>query len=64
MNVIVSGERWGRGQKVMAYSDVIFTMLILFLFLCFGSGRSECNSFWEGRGRTEQIGYFNDLAVM
>ena len=48
----------------MAYSDVIFTMLILFLFLCFGSGRSECNSFWEGRGRTEQIGYFNDLAVM
>ena len=24
------GKRWGRGQKVVAYSDVIFTMLNLF----------------------------------
>ena len=30
MNAIVFGERWGRGQKVVAYSDVIFTMLNLF----------------------------------
>ncbi|MBN2928428.1 MAG: hypothetical protein JTJ12_13625, partial [Eubacterium sp.] len=28
---IVFGEgRWGRGQKVVAYSDVFFTMLNLF----------------------------------
>ena len=27
---IVLGERWGRGQKVVAYSDVIFTLLNLF----------------------------------
>ena len=25
------GKRWGRGQKVVAYYDVIFTMLNLFL---------------------------------
>ena len=31
MNAIVFGERGGRGQKVVAYSDVIFTMLNLFL---------------------------------
>ena len=24
------GKRWGRGQKVAAYSDAIFTMLNLF----------------------------------
>ena len=30
MNAIVFGERGGRGQKVVAYSDVIFTMLNLF----------------------------------
>ena len=30
MNAIVFGERWGRGQKVVAYYDVIFTMLNLF----------------------------------
>ena len=30
MNAIVFGERWGRGQKVVAYSDVFFTMLNLF----------------------------------
>ena len=40
----------GRGQKVVAYSDVIFTMLNLFLFLYFGSRRNECNSLWEGKG--------------
>ena len=34
----------------MAYSDVIFTMLNLFLFLYFGSRRTECNSLWEGKG--------------
>ena len=30
MNAIVFGERWGRGQKVVAYPDVFFTMLNLF----------------------------------
>ena len=30
MNAIVFGERWGRGQKVVAYSDIIFTLLNLF----------------------------------
>ena len=30
MNAIVFEERRGRGQKVVAYSDVIFTMLNLF----------------------------------
>ena len=30
MNAIVFGEGWGRGQKVVAYSDVFFTMLNLF----------------------------------
>ena len=30
MNVIVFEERRGRGQKVVAYSDVIFTLLNLF----------------------------------
>ena len=30
MNAIVFGERWGRGQKVVAYSIVIFTILNLF----------------------------------
>ena len=34
----------------MAYSDVIFTMLNLFLFLYFGSRRNECNSLWEEKG--------------
>ena len=34
----------------MAYSDVIFTMLNLFLFLCFGSRRNEFNSLWERKG--------------
>ena len=29
MNAIVFGERWGRGQKVVAYSDAISTMLNL-----------------------------------
>ena len=32
----------------MAYSDVIFTMLNLFLY--FGSRRNECNGLWEGKG--------------
>ena len=35
------GKRWGRGQKVVAYSDAIFTMLNLFLFLCFSSERTD-----------------------
>ena len=30
MNAIVFGERGGRGQKVVAYSDAISTMLNLF----------------------------------
>jgi len=30
MNAIVFEERRGRGQKVVAYSDVIFTLLNLF----------------------------------
>ena len=30
MNAIVFGEGWGRGQKVVAYSIVIFTILNLF----------------------------------
>ena len=30
MNAIVFGQRWGRGQKVVAYPDVFFTMLNLF----------------------------------
>ena len=30
MNAIVFGERGGRGQKVVAYPDVFFTMLNLF----------------------------------
>ena len=30
MNAIVFGERWERGQKVVAYPDVFFTMLNLF----------------------------------
>jgi len=34
----------------VAYSDVIFTMPNLFLFLYFGSRRNECNSLWEGKG--------------
>ena len=42
------GDKGGRGQKFVAYSDVIFTMLNLFLFLYFGSRRNECNSLWEG----------------
>ena len=50
MNSIVFGGEKGRGQKVVAYSDVIFTMLNLFLFLYFGSRRNECNSLWEGKG--------------
>ena len=50
MNAIVFGERRRRGQKVVAYSDAISTMLNLFLFLCFGSRRNECNSFWWREG--------------
>jgi hypothetical protein len=30
MNAIVFEERRGRGQKVVAYSDIIFTLLNLF----------------------------------
>ena len=44
------GKKRGRGQKFVAYSDVIFTMLNLFLFLYFGSRRNECNGLWEGKG--------------
>ena len=32
----------------MAYSDTVSAMLNLFLFLCFGFGRNESNSLWEG----------------
>ena len=44
------GKKRGRGQKFVVYSDVIFTMLNLFLFLYFGSRRNECNGLWEGKG--------------
>ena len=54
MDAIVFGKRWGRGQKVVAYSIVIFTMLNFFLFLYFGSRRNECTknrTFWSTERR-------------
>ena len=50
MNAIVFGEIKGERSEVVAYSDVIFTMLNFFLFLYFGSRRIECNGLWEGKG--------------
>ena len=68
MNAIVLGGIRGRGQKttstqkvclfgIFTCSHITFTMVCSFYFLCFGSRRNECNSFWGEKGERSGVCY-------
>ena len=75
MNEIVfGGGIRGRNQKTTAClkgyicqgilficSRITFAMVYSFYFLCFGSGRNECNSIWGERwGRGQKVVAYSD----
>ena len=75
MNAIVLGGIRGRGQKttstqkvclfgIFTCSHITFTMVCSFYFLCFGSRRNECNSFWGEKGEKSEVYYLLERYII
>ena len=74
MNAIVfGGEKGGEIRSLLLTrkislsgnficSHITVVMVYSFYFLCFGSGRNECNSLWGGiRGRSQKVVAYSDI---